>query len=227
MDLVGSCVQFQSARASSVTLFCKRFSVSNTGCQTAPHTPVSVRTANAYPLPVLCLKIDLFLNDRSAPQSSRLEDRRVYGTSCSPGLARSPLASTLAHTHTRGCAHALRASHSGCRWQLVHARDKRPPCTPSVKQGTGLIGMQAALLFQSGGGSFAVERAERQLAGAAVWRPYVHYTLTSFHRHVVLGEDNIRRRINMQQFSACNRPWCRRVGELERENQVQFHILHS
>lgn len=33
--------------------------------------------ANAYLLPVLRLKIDLFLNDLSAPQSSRLGDGRT------------------------------------------------------------------------------------------------------------------------------------------------------
>lgn len=115
------------------------------------------------------------------------------------------------HRHAHTDAHTLRASHSGCRWWLVRARDKRPPCTPSVKQGIGLIDMQAALLLQSRGGSFAVERAGRQLAGA-VWRPYVHYTLTSFQPRAVLGEDNMRHTINMQQLSVCYR-LSRRAGK--------------
>lgn len=108
----------------------------------------------------------------------------------SPGLH------PLAHADV----HALRASHSGCRWRLVLARDKRPPCTPSVKQGIRLIDMQAALLLPSRGGSYAGERAGRQLAGATVRRPYVHPTLTSFYPPAVLGEDNIHT-INMQQLS--------------------------
>lgn len=124
-------------------------------------TFVFVRTANAYPLPLLCLKIDLFLNDLSAPQSSRLEDRRVYGTNCSPGLrgALSP-----PHSCTRGCTQPPSIPF---RVQMVASACARQE-TPSVKQGIGLIDMQAALLLQSRGGSFAVERAGRQLAGATV-----------------------------------------------------------
>lgn len=64
-------------------------------------TLVCVCAANTYPLPVLRLKIDLFLNDLSAPQSSRLEDRRVYSTNCSPGL---PGALLPPASRTRGCA---------------------------------------------------------------------------------------------------------------------------
>lgn len=153
---MGLCVQFQIAGASSTTL-----SLSNTHT----HTHVFVRTANADPLPVLCLKIDLFLNDLSAPQSSRLEDRRVYSTNCSPGL---PEALSPPPLRTCGCA---RPASNPFRVQMAAgacSRDKRPPCTPPVKQGIRLIDMQAALLLQSRGGSFTVERAGRQIAGATV-----------------------------------------------------------
>lgn len=110
------------------------------------------------------------------------------------------------HPHAHADVHSLWASYSGCRWWLVRVRDKRPPCTPSVTQGIGLIDMQAVLLFQSRGGSFAVERAgSRQLAGATVWQPYLNYTLISFQPCTVLGEDNIRLTINMQQLSVCNK----------------------
>lgn len=159
---MGLCVQFQIAGASSATL-----SLSNIDYQqlhTHTHTRF-VRTANADPLPVLCLKIDLFLNDLPAPQSSRLEDRRVYSTNCSPGL---PEALSPPPSCTCGCA---RPASIPFRVQMAAgacSRDKRPPCTPPVKQRIRLIDMQAALLLQSRGGSFTVERAGRQIAGATV-----------------------------------------------------------
>lgn len=173
-------------------------------------TLIFVRTANAYPLPVLCLKIDLF------SMISQLLKAAGWKTGACMAVTAALACEepSRLHPHTHTDAHNLRASHSGCRWWLVRAQDKRPLCTPSVKQGIGLIDMQAAPLLQSRGGSFAVERAGRQLAGATVWQPYVHYTPTSFQPHAVLGEDNIRHTINMQQLSMCNR-LSRRAGNIK------------
>lgn len=124
---------------------------------------------------------------------------------CSPGLPESLSPPPL---HTCGCAHPpsipfrVQMAASACSW------DKRPPCTPPVKQGIRLIDMQAALLLQSRRGSFAVERAGRQLAGATVWRPYVHSTLTSFTP--LMSLERIKLDINLtcnNVLCVGNRPW--------------------
>ncbi len=114
-----------------------------TNTHTHTHTHDRLHTAHAYPLPISCLKIDLFLNDLSASQSSRLQDRHVHGVKCSPSSEELSLSSlypppphhrSLSHTYT----HILRAAHSGCRWQLVCARQETL-CTQLVNRESGSL----------------------------------------------------------------------------------------
>jgi len=91
---------------------------------THAYTFIQVNIAHAYPLPISCLKIDIFLNDLS---------RLLKAGGCKTALC---IGLNTAHafenacfliappTSTLVCTHALRETHSGCRWQAVCVRQE-------------------------------------------------------------------------------------------------------
>ncbi len=120
---------------------------------------------------------------------------------------------SLSHTYT----HIHRAAHSGCRWQLVCARQETL-CTQLVNRESGSLTCRRRV-SSSPGEWASLERAGRQLAHK-LWGPYVHYTLTSYHPLAALGEDNVRLTIN--NTIECNRPWCSWVEMLDKNRGRQL-----
>lgn len=127
--------------------------------------------------------------------------------------------------HPRAHADAHAPASFPFRAQMAagaRSRDKRPPCTPPVKQGIRLIDMQAALLLQSRGGSFTVERAGRQTQellydGHMFITPWLPFSPPI----TVLGEDKIRHSIEcgVTDHTQAN---SRRAGKRQRRRNNWF-----